>query len=111
MAGLGFRGVGVAILLLIFDWVERGCNSGVVAVCVITFCVEKVVTFCVGKLLHFALMILLHFALILLHFVLVLHFAAIVIAFCVSITFCGVTGTFGNGLIFLILDSLLTPSV
>ena len=83
---LRFRKVRVTILLLIFDKVEHSCNSGVIAICVITFCVKKVITFCVGKLLHFALIILLHFALILLHFVLVLHFAAI-------ITFCGVTTT------------------
>ena len=71
----------MTILLLIFDQVEHSCNSRVITICVITFCV-KVITFCVGKLLHFALIILLHFALILLHFVLVLHFAAIVITFC-----------------------------
>ena len=69
----------VTILLLMF---EITCNSGVITICVITFCV--------GKLLHFALIVLLHFALMSLHFVLVLHFAAIVITFCVSITFCRV---------------------
>ena len=79
----------MTILLLIFDQVEHSCNSGVITICVISFCVKKVITFCVGKLLHFALIILLHFALILLHFVLVLHFEAIVITFCVSITFSG----------------------
>ena len=79
----------MTILLLIFDEVEHSCNSGVITICVITFCVKKVIIICVGKLLHFALIILLHFTLILLHFVLVLHFAAI-------ITFCGVTFIFLN---------------
>ena len=78
-------------LLLIFDQVKHTCNSGVITICVFTFCFKKVITFCVGKLLHCVSIILLHFALMLLHFVLVLHFAAIVIIFCVSITFCGVT--------------------
>ena len=65
-------------LLLIFDQVEHTCNSGVITICVITFCFKKVITFCVGKLLHFALVILLYFALMLLHFALVLHFAAMI---------------------------------
>ena len=81
LLGLGLENDGKQ---MISNCLQHTCNSGVITICVITFCVKKVITFCVGKLLHFALIILLHFALILLHFVLVLHFAAI-------ITFCGVT--------------------
>ena len=73
---LRFRKVRVTILLLIFDKVEHSCNSGVIAICVITFCVKKVITFCVGKLLHFALIIF-------------ITFCVDIITFCVSITFCG----------------------